>query len=243
MNVSLWTLRTLKKDTKLRNAARMFFILKQKTSGRFAFSEISALTEDFSEYQIKEYISLLIHHGWIGQDRAGYCYLRGAKFFKFKYGNRLKQREQVVKIPDYALFGKESWRNFISGALVGFAAMGLKRKLKKQRKDDGASLKGGVDSTVPLSLSILETTFQVSKSEASRMRQNGSQSGLITNKENLLPLGIFCGYEEMGALREAQEAHTNIPGKCFRLVGGELNIQLANLVEANEFFFKTIRVK
>lgn len=231
----------LKKNTKMRNAARMFYFLKQHASSKFRLSEVETLEDYFSQYQIDTYLKLLIAEGWIGKDNAGYLYLRGATFFKQKFGGN-KKRDPDVKVPAHAVLSAASWRSLIDGSLVGFVALGFERAIKKEQSKSEASLIGGVKDPITISCSMLEERFGISTAQASRMRSNGAKSGLIENKENLEPKGLFLNPSQMAAFRETRkEVEASLSTKIYyRLIDGEVHIQKPNIinVDRSQFRFK-----
>lgn len=225
----------------MRNAARMFYFLKQRASSKFRLSDVETLTQHFSQYQIDTYLKLLIAEGWIGKDNNGHLYLRGAKFFKQKFGGN-KKRDPDVKIPAGAVLSASCWRSFIDGALVGFATLGFERALRKQQRKREASLIGGVQDPITISCSMLEERFGISTAQASRMRSNGAKSGLIENKINLKPTGEFIPYSQLGRFRETRkEVEAVLSTKIYyRLIDGQVHIQKPNIinVDRSQFRFK-----
>jgi len=221
----------------MRNAARLFYFLKQHASSKFRLSDLPLIAESFSQYQLDTYIALLRKENWIGKDDNGYLYLRGHKFFKLKYGGNTK-RDPSVRIPEGAVMNTQSWRDFIDGALVGFAALGFQKALRKSDRSKGASLKGGVNPTLLMSCSIFEKSFGVSRSEASRMRINGAKAGLLTNTINLHPTGYMIKHSDIANMREAHKDLGISQGCYYRLIAGELHLQLPNIIDVNTSYFK-----
>jgi hypothetical protein len=89
---------------------------------------------------------------------------------------------------------------------------------------------------------MLEERFGISTAQASRMRSNGAKSGLIENKENLEPKGLFLNPSQMGAFRETRkEVEAGLSAKIYyRLIDGQVHIQWPNIinVDRSQFRFK-----